>query len=190
MEATKTLLSVYASASPESKQRGRTWYDQARRECRRISRETGVSYRRVAAVLAITSPGCQLTHNLGYAERACREGSGHGRYPTDQAPKVHGALNDARPERHVKGPKVTAFYRAILGDSDSLTIDRWAAYAAGWSRSRTLSSKDHREIGDAYREAARVTGESLRDFQAIVWIQTRETTADANGTVRKYADIV
>ena len=190
--ATRELLHRYGLASADHKRRGRTWYDAARRECRRIARETGISYAKVAAVLAITSPDAQLVTNVEWTDAICRGGrpSMAGRYPSDQAPKVRAALKARHPGRYASGPKVQAFYRAICGDTDGLVIDRWAAYAAGGNRDAAPSAKARRALESAYRAAAAKVGETVRDFQAIVWIQARETTpSKRHGIVHRLQDI-
>lgn len=177
------LLRAYRAATPEQKRRGRAWYDAARAECESIARDTGVEMERVAAVLAITSPDARLLQNVSWTRAACENGAGHGRYPSDQRPKVYCALHDKldRVPDAVRGPKVTAFYRAIMGCDETLVIDRWAAYAAGERRDRAPNARMRAALTLAYREAAAQAGESVRDFQAIVWIQVRESTPRADG---------
>jgi uncharacterized protein YbaA (DUF1428 family) len=112
-----------------------------------------------------------------------------GRYPTDQLPKIHDALYGPRPSDAPRGPKVAAFYRAVVGDDDALVIDRWASFAAGGPRDRVPRAKERAAIAEAYQAVAADVGEALRDFQAIVWIQCRESTPDVRGTVKRYQDI-
>jgi hypothetical protein len=181
----QNLFVAYHRATEAQKRRGRAWYDAARAACADIAAETGVDVERVAAVLAITSPDARLVQNVEWTRAACRAGAGAGRYPRDQRPKVYRALND-RPERvadSVRGPKVTAFYRAIMGDNDVLVIDRWAAFAAGEPRDKVPNASQRIALEAAYQNVAAMVGESVRDFQAIVWIQVRESTPRADGVL-------
>jgi hypothetical protein len=189
--ALSSLLALYGEADCDVKRRGREWYDAARRECRKIARATGVPYKRVAAVLAITSPDAQLSTNLRWTREICEGSSATmaGRYPRDQRPKVEAALRSDDPGQYATGPKVSAFYRAIVGDADCLVIDRWASFAAGGPRDKVPGVKIRRMIEAAYRRAADLTDETVRDFQAIVWIQSRETTVRSNGQLVRLADI-
>lgn len=194
--ALPTLLARYNGADAGTVDRGRRWYDAARKECRSIARDSGYSFKQVAAVLAITSPDAQLSTNIRWTREACaNHGATAGRYPTAQLPKIRAALGNRRdPGRYVTGPKVSAFYAAIVGETDSLVIDRWASFAAGGPRD-VPAAKDRRAIHAAYLAAAELTGETVRDFQAIVWIACRESTPVdhvGRGTllVRKLADIV
>ncbi len=199
--ATRDLRRHYAEAPEDRRERGRAWYDAARREARKLSRETGYTLGQAAAVIAITSPDAQLSTNLDWARaildgkrRALLDGTPRrfaGRYPKDQLPKVCRVLMDRhRPGRHATGPKVSAFYRAIMGATDDLVVDRWASFAAGGAKDRAPSPRERRTIERAYRQVASEAGENLRDFQAIVWEQVRETTPDTLGRVRALSDIV
>jgi hypothetical protein len=183
------LIDRYSLATAEQRTRGRAWYDAARAACESISADTGVALDRVAAVMAITSPDAKLVQNIAWTRAACeakrdRQPIPAGRYPSDQRPKIIMALDQRRhnPGRFATGPKVGAFYRAIMGDDDILVIDRWAAFAAGYDRSKPPKAGERNVIEAAYRLAAFSVGESVRDFQAIVWIQTRESTPRAGST--------
>ena len=180
--------------SPSVRTRGRAWYDAAQDACESIAADTGVAVDRVAAVMAITSPDAKLVQNVAWTRAACeayRDGAPltAGRYPKDQLPKVAGALNQRmNPGYFVRGPKVAAFYRSIMGDRDTLTIDRWAVEAAGGDRSKVPNKTLRLILTAAYEVAATTCGESIRDFQAIVWIQARETTARSDGRVVRHFD--
>lgn len=196
--AERELLHRYGLATADYRRRGREWYAEMRRECERIAEDTGIAFERVAAVAAITSPDAQLSTNVRWTEELCHEKartrtvSRGGRYPEDQRPKARRALDRRRksdPGENATGPKVNAFYRAIRGDEDVLVVDRWAAFAAGSDRDKVPGAKARKAIADAYRRAAEFTGETVRDFQAIVWIQARETTERADGKIHKLADI-
>lgn len=197
MTPRQQLLNRYHAATPAQKRRGRAWYDAARAECERLADEYGVGMARVAAVLAITSPDAQLVTNIRWTEAALRRKRARkaqtsaGRYPANQLPKLRRALDGRvpNPGAAVSGPKVEAFYHAIMGDQDCLVIDRWASYAAGGPRDVPPRRKQREVIGQAYIEAARIAGESVRDFQAIIWIQARESTPQAKtGTVHNRFD--
>lgn len=194
------------SARTGRRQRGRQWYPAARDWAESLARETGYTLEQVVAVLAITSPGIQLTSNLDHTERIMRgERDSGGRFPNVNRPKIAAVLTspDAAAE-WARGPKVGPFHRAILGDSDALVLDRWAIYAATGdaSKGRTGHTRDaaddqltrgRREvIEDAYRALARKVRIPVRDLQATIWLQVRETTgAIRGGQVRsiRYADI-
>lgn len=173
--AEQTLLSLYARTTPSVRRRGRTWYPEAYRLCQEMADTYGRSVAQVAAVLAITSVDAQLATNLRWTEEILRGEREAGRYPADQAPKVRAALATRYPGRIVTGPKCSAFYRAIMGDTNSLVLDRWAQLALGHKR-KHLPRAVRREFELAYRTAAAACSETVRAFQAITWIAVRETT--------------
>ena len=172
-EATR-LVELYCDASEETRNRGRSWYREAKSAVRRIADETGYSRSQVAAVMSITSPDAQLKANIRWTRQACQnDGETAGRYPRDQLPKIRAALDSTKPGRYATGPKVQEFYRAIMGDPKALVLDRWALRACGLEYGRTAL----RTARAAYEMAASATGETVRDFQAIVWIQLRESSS-------------
>lgn len=176
--ALRRLREQYKSASADQRKRGRAWYPAARAICRRLSRAYGVSLGKIAAVMAITSPDAQLSTNVEWTEQVLAGTRKGGRYPTDQAPKIARALKSRRPGDHVIGPKVSAFYRAIMGHP-AIVLDRWAAHAAGHTREKAPGVVAHREISTAYHALAAETGEEITSLQAIVWLVVRERDARA-----------
>lgn len=191
MSATHPLHSTYRRATPDQIERGRAWYADFRRECARIARDTGVPLARVVATAAITSPDARLSTNLMWTRKACeaRGACKVGRYPNAMharyAPILSGSV---APLRGVGGDKVTAFYRAIMGDRDSVVLDRWALRAVGHDRD-TCTPKQYREYAARYRRAAEVEGEHPADFQAIVWIVLRDDAMRSDGARQGLTDL-
>lgn len=191
-DALTALLAHYSNADADTLRRGREWYAAARRECAAIAAETGYTVAQVAAVMAITSPDAQLTTNIAWTRAVCSNIRKRvGKYPNAQRPKILAALRDAEnPGQYATGPKVSAFYRAIVGDESAMVVDRWAAFAAGHAqRDKVPGVKVRRVIEDAYRTAAANVGETVAAFQAIVWIVVRESTQRADGRIHRLADI-
>jgi hypothetical protein len=195
-ETTARLLAHYAAAGNERVSRGRRWYPRMREILAGIARDTGYALEQVAAVLAITSPGAQVITNLEWTLRACETDGREkvGRFPNVVAPKIAAALSgNGSVSDHVIGPKIAPFFHAILGDADALVLDRWAIYAAmpHLGRETVPNKRVRAELESAYREAAASVGETVAAFQAIVWIQVRETTANRKtGKPHRLVDIV
>lgn len=183
------LVSLFAKCSPDTVRRGREWYDAAAAIVADIAAETGRTREQVAAVLAITSVDVQLGTNVAMTRRACKNGGRTaGRYPNGQRPKVRAALRSDSPGEYATGPKVSAFYRAVLGDRDALVLDRWALRAAG-VREKSPSRTERAQVADAYRTAAAIVGEHVRDMQAALWVHVRETTPRRDGRLVRLADV-
>ena len=175
----RELEAVLAAATPAQRSRGRKWYPAARQLMQDLADRTGYTLEQAVAVLAITSPGAQLVTNVDWTRQALqsRGAARVGRYPNQMRPKVAAVLADpAAASAYVTGPKVGAFHRAILGDTDALVIDRWATAAGNVFRSDALTEGSRRALDAAYRQLARARRRSVRDLQAQVWIAVREST--------------
>jgi len=188
VSATQTLIERYGRSTPSMRRRGRSWYPEAHRLLSRMAAEHDRTTAQAAAVFAITSMNTTLLSNIRFTEQILRGERTAGCYPAFQGPLVISALKADRPGRFVRGPKCIAFYRAIMGDVDALVLDRWAARAAGHEK-RWVAGRLRTELEHAYKEAAEACGETVRAFQAIVWIHTRETTPDVRGVVPNLLDI-
>lgn len=188
-DAEQLLIALYAQASPAVRRRGRSWYPETARRLRAIAERTGSTPAQAMAVFSIVSPAVQLVTALDWTEEILRGERMGGRYPNDQRPRIEAALASRCPVRVITGPKVNPFYRALQGDTSALVLDRWAAYAAGHDRSKDIPPAVRRKLEAAYRAAAAAVGETVRAFQAIVWIIVRETTPKSNGIVPSYMDV-
>ena len=156
-----------------------------------LADDTGYTLEQAVAVLAVTSPRVQLRTNLDWT-RLALESRGRetvGRYPNQMMPKIRAILADpAVAHAWATGPKCGAFYRAILGDPDALVLDVWATLAG--TGSRELDAATRKTLEAAYRAAAKRARQTVRDFQAAVWIAVRESTPNGRtGTVHNLADI-
>ncbi len=72
----------------------------------------------------------------------------------------------------MSGPKVTAFWKNILGDYDHVTVDSWAYLAAMGHRlirDNGPTKVEHRLVSDAYYAAADLCNVQPAHLQAIVW---------------------
>lgn len=164
---------------------GRSWYDdQPNGPLGWLARRYGLTYERVAAIFSVLSPNItwrqcytsteKLLMQRGRAPSEIRGVSGYGQ----NVRKAARILAGARPEEVVSGPKVEAFYRALLGEEvlviDVHVINAWKGETATVTDVR-LTERDRRELTRDYYEAARAVGEpSIRAFQARVWNEQRK----------------
>jgi len=144
--AARELLARYDAATAEQRERGRAWYPEYQRRMRRLARETGYTLRQAASVGAITSPNSQLETNLHWTCEILHGRRSYGQYRGSQESKIRRVLTGAiRPQDGAIGPKVSVFYRAIMGDPTAITLDRWAAHAAGLDR-QSVPNREQREL--------------------------------------------
>lgn len=172
------LLSHWAQTTAADASAGLGWYRRARGRCRVIADATGLDLESVAGIVAALSPRCHWAVNLQWAARVALAKATGGDCPVISLGhcrrKAWDIANGARPLDTLRGPKVLAFYRAITGDRDSVTVDTWAALAAtGRPTRRGVTGKRYDEIAEAYRLAARLAGVSPRELQAAVWVHVR-----------------
>ena len=161
---------------------GANWYTHARDFADETSARQGIKRASVVGVMAALSPQVRWDYQIAHTDRfvasELREiGSGtfpgYGRNLT----KARGVLHSGKdPLAILRGPKVTAFYRCIMGDPDAVVIDRHAARAAGLDPDN-LTMKRYRDCADLYRTVAAACAVSPRQLQAAIWNLQRRLTA-------------
>jgi hypothetical protein len=152
---------------------GSSWYADARAECRRMARAHGSTLTRVAGVVAALSPQLQWGVNLRIAEQVLSTGTAQEGCLTASRQKAERIYDGERPADVLGGPKVRAFYRALLGDADAAVVDTWMFHAVGWPEKGGRGGKLYERVADALREAAALAQLPVSEFQAIVWTQVR-----------------
>lgn len=170
----RRLLAAYGEASAADQAAGLAWYDRAHEAAKAILPDDPS---RAAGVIAALSPRAHWRVNLTWAatlvEAAERGDDGpppvHTRQMRAQAWRI--ALGEA-PLDVLNGPKVRAFFSNITGDLDQVTVDVWAARAAGHD-GPYLTARTYALVAQAYREAAAILELPPRDMQAAIWIHVR-----------------
>ena len=155
------------------------WYTIAQRETRRLARDHGTTRARAAGVIAALSPLQTWVGNVGAADQVLAAADRGDR----TAPRVGLRRNvakawaiatgEGRPLDILSGPKVRAFYRNIMGDLSAVTVDRWAARAAGVTEAYPSTRARYDEVAACYIAAAAVVGVEPAILQAIVWCSIR-----------------
>jgi hypothetical protein len=164
---------------------GLAWYDRARREAERMSRTYGLPTRHCAGVIAALSPRCQWASNVRSAERMIAAAIAGELEPVangtmSNRDKAWRIANGADPDEVLSGPKVRAFYANIMGDTEAITIDVWAARAAeGRDYKNAPKQRRYDLLAESFRRVGRKRGMHPRDVQAAVWTVYRRTNARA-----------
>ena len=170
--AIRRLTELYAEAPEATRAAGREWYPAAAAQSRAIARGAGISRHRAAGIIAALSPRAQWAVNLAWAAKVAAAATCPAVHTRDARAKAWAIRTGERPLSVLRGPKVRAFYRAIMGDTGSVVLDVWAMRAMGDDR-QPRPGADYARCAELYRRAAERCGESPRDFQAIVWLQLR-----------------
>lgn len=183
------LLRIHGAANADALGAA-TWYrDVAARDCINIAGETGIPFRIVAATMAILSPGPRYAQNVTDTGNICRwamrgfraapptvttYGANARKAATLLEDYMAGADRDADPAPYVSGPKVTAFYRNIIGECEHVTLDRHAVRPLSKAGKDTPTNKAERaRMTAAYVKAAARVGLTPSAFQAVVWVAVR-----------------
>ena len=169
----RRLNAYWQASTPEVREAGAAWYPSARGEVRRLAKLAGCTVARMAAVVAVLSPRVTWRLNLMAAETLVR---GHGLLPGlgKNVERARALLNGADIRTTVRGPKVHAFYRALLGKPDAAVVDVWILRAAGVTVRRASPPRRVLErVAAALREGAQQAGVPVAHYQATVWIQVR-----------------
>lgn len=165
------ILKVYRDSSREDREGGMKWYATARGLCEDVAETYRIQLDVVAAIVAVLSPRLPWEKNMEAAVDVIE-----GRQPSclrTNADKARIILANREPR--VSGPKVSSFFANIMGDSQAVTVDTWAARVAlgDWTWKGSVGEKLYREIADAYRAAADKVGLPPSQVQAVTWVSIR-----------------
>jgi len=179
----KHVTAVYRAATPAERVEGCSWYATARQVAESLDPADPA---RAAAVLAVLSPRLSWERNVeaatdAYAGRPTRTL----RMNEDKALRI---IAGETPDAVVKGPKVRAFWAAIVDpdNAEAIVIDRHALdITAGTvlddeQRGKLLGRKGaYGEVAALYRSAARRLSKEFGtdltavDVQATTWVSWR-----------------
>lgn len=185
---TRRVLRWHDRATAEQIRFGQTWYLDARAFAGELAQDSRYSVERVAAVIAALSPQCAWPANQTAAAAVVTAHAqgldtipGYPGYKANLAKAftiLDGDLTVLR------GPKVTVFRDAILGDLSTPVIDVWATRTArdaqtnlafAFRDDETPGAKEMRAMQEAYRRAARKRGLAPGEMQAACWLTIKES---------------
>lgn len=176
---TRAILARYRASDEATRTAGAVWYDEAQAYALELSDLSGYSLERVAIAIALLSPRASWQANKA-AARALVTGA---HKPSGMLARswlaARNALmvDDPWALFSKRASKTCAFARAILGDSDAVVIDIWAARVAGIDPDTLSRAGVYDEVARSYRNAAARVGITPREMQAITWIQARGKAA-------------
>lgn len=179
----RNLLAAYCRSSEDDRAIGRDWYRLAKDECRKISKETGFSTKRVVWAMAALSNNKSWEANIDLTRAVCFQ-LRHGKTPTGHfghlIEKAVGILVEGE-FNLLSGPKVIPFAQAMWQPlSDAAVVDRWM-WRAGHSEADIiplwLSPARLRRVAIALRRVARHLQLPVTTVQAIIWITVRRESS-------------
>lgn len=187
-ELSENILAAYDASTPAERIEGTAWYPAALELAATIADTFGISVEQAAKVIAAASSATGWSANTSQAFRAVGAYFSNGR----EFPEGIG-LRSGRQWKSIceilegtyqgTSPKWSAFSANIIGDKDSVTVDRHAmrvAMADG-VKYDSCTLGNYRKVAEAYRLAAAQRGIAARDMQAIVWVSYRNTVRNSAG---------
>lgn len=187
---TRRILARYEQADAAQLRAGHEWYEKANDLAHRLSDLGSITLAQSAAIIAALSPQVSWDKNIEAATRVVALHAADAfdgtleRYPGYGENVRKCARILAGDIEALRGPKVTAFYHAILGDLSHVVVDVWATRAARSTQANLAhaylddelpGARERRDIDAAYRSAARLRDIKPAVMQAIVWTVTRES---------------
>lgn len=174
------LKACYIRANRDVIKRGLNWYQHANVFCKEISHNTGLTVDTVAMVVSALSPAVSWELNKIQAEQMCcafRDGLPLETVTTSTYESNRLKAWDILHGKKVitvKSPKTYAFYRNLLLDVDSVTIDRWMLRVMFNRPLKSLTALKYRQCEEIMRETAKDLDIFPLQLQAITWEQIRQ----------------
>tara|TARA_R110000868_G_scaffold82418_1_gene232746 strand:- start:211 stop:732 length:522 start_codon:yes stop_codon:yes gene_type:complete len=156
------------------------------------ARQLGVTPKKLAEVVALTSPRVPVARNMRMAVSYLRREELRGLDSRGLAselrclPGVAAALLHWEESGEIRGRKTAPFARAILGDGSALVLDTHMAKVLKVPQSKLFNVANHAKIAKRFDKVSRELGWSVAEVQAAVWTTATETLVNASGR-RTYA---
>ena len=183
----QSILRAFESASPEDVHEGINWYSNALSFARSLDSDE----RKAAGVIAALSPRQAWDTNKEGAKKLLTAAQRHSSIIPTVAGTYHNVqkawkiANGANPEEALipfepnRAFKVPRFYANILGNTEVVTVDVWAARVAVKNAPDAIRGTLYLKIEKMYQRAAQTIGTiTPRDLQAVCWVHIRRTQGE------------
>ncbi len=164
------LVDAWSRATDEERELGAEWYAAQRARISRMARNFDCSRACAAGVVAALSPRLRWSVNVRAAETLLSGTTPSGVFKASLR-KAQRILAGEKPLKVLSGPKVRAFYRALMGDESAAVVDVWVARAVGWTKE--IKGKTYDRIARALAKAAEIVGVAVAKLQAVAWVVVR-----------------
>jgi hypothetical protein len=198
---TTSIIGTYHQASPDDIAQGLNWYPSAHRIALNLSGPFACGVITSAGVLAALSPNNKWERNVLDAQRLLNTFKTDGAYTASQIKVSTFDNNKAKALAILKlqsptvndvatvlnGLKISAFYRCILGDSQTVCVDGhaysiWIGHHITTTQTPKISPRLYEQISADYRAAARIVSTTSQpvtpaELQAITWLTHKRINA-------------
>lgn len=159
MSGIKTLLPL-ARAGHEY----RHWYTDARKSIDYVCGAKGWNRDTLIDLLAICSPRVSVRRSIRFAMMVIQD-----EYPADMTRSTLAAIDHWQQTGEIRGPKTSAFARALRGDEDAVVLDVWMAVAFGVDQRQFSRPAVRYRCEKRINKAAQLIGTTPSQCQAAVW---------------------
>jgi hypothetical protein len=187
-QVVKNILYTWEQATERNREDGARWYLINQQACEEMANGTGVSLETAAAVVAHLSPRMHWSRNLIAAHQMLHDtpvtGGVMGRSIEGARRAIVAYQNGEDPFATLTGPKVSNFAQNLIGNTDAVTVDVWAARVALPDFERAELDRAmglagiYAALSECYRTAADKVGVSPSTMQATTWIVARNGRAN------------
>lgn len=153
-------IRTYADLCP----RGSQWYRTAGREIREYCSVMDYNADRLADLLALFSPRVGVDFSVELATHY--NSTGH--FARGTMGCVRAAVEHWEETGVIRGPKTSAFARALKGDENAVVLDVWMARIIQVDQ-RDLKGERYEKYADVVRIAAELHGIAPAEIQAAAW---------------------
>jgi len=145
---------------------GRHWYNYATEQVKGAAFILDIDSDRLSDLLALFSPRVSVKRNIRVTLAYLATGKhGKGTMKGTKAAVTHYELTG-----DIRGPKTSAFAKALQGDLSAVVLDTWMADAFGIDQSRFSVKAVHRECCKRIRAVAGELGWKPAEVQAAIWV--------------------
>jgi len=177
---TRRILRTFDRATPSDVEAGAVWYRDAGDLARTLGESSGHGTEHAAAVISHLSTRTPWARNVTGAVTLLATGKRAPGILRSNYARAAASLAAADPGATFgpKASKTRRFYANILGDTEAVTVDVWAARVAGADAPNgRISGRTYDSVERAYRSAARRRGVTPATMQATTWVVARNGRA-------------
>lgn len=156
------------SALCEQGERGLHWYSHAKSQILEASSILSVEPQRLADLLALFSPRVSVKRNIHFAVHYVRTNT----HTHDVMRSTRIAVAHYEETGIIRGPKTSAFSRAIMGDPDAVVLDVWMARALRIPQTAFDRKPVHAKATERIAKTASRLSVSPAQAQAAIWTAT------------------
>lgn len=141
------------------------WYTHAKVDIKRVCQHKEWDFNRFVDILAVTSPRVAVVRNI----RAALYYMDTGKFVSGTIKNTRAAMAYYEETGEIRGPKTSAFARALKGDLDAVVLDVWMSKVFEIDQNRFRNRKIRAECERRICKAARACNIQPAELQAASW---------------------